>query len=111
MSANSHRVHCPNCSAELSLPAEASAGRGRRRRYFGWLVLGLGLIALLLVGYRYKGQIITVIDLANEVTGSTKLSVVALALTGFVGACLAGWLVFPFFAAWAYLDFRRRPGR
>lgn len=110
MSAETHRVHCPHCNAEVSVPAESSAGRARRRWYLGWLFLGLVLLAIVLVGYRYKGQIVTVIDLTNEVTGSTSLSVAALGLAAFVGACLVGWLVLPYFAAWAYLDHRCRSG-
>lgn len=110
MSSNSHRIQCPSCRTEFSHPVETSSRRGRRRWYLGWIVLGLVMLAVGVVGYRYKGQILTVIDLANEITGSTTLSLAAMALTGFVGLCVVGWLVLPLLAAWAYLDLCRRLG-
>ena len=110
MPADSRRFHCPMCRTELSLPAASPAlGQGRRWRV-GLVLLGIVLFGLLLFAYRTQGQILTILDLANEVTGSMALSVAALVLAALGAGCLAGWLLLPFLLAWAYLDLRRRLG-
>ena len=74
------------------------------------IVLGVVLVVCVAVAYRYRGQFTTVLLLANEVTGSTTLSVAVLGVAGVAGLCLVGWCLLPFFLAWAYFDFRRRLG-
>lgn len=99
---------CPRCQAEILVPPSGSAATRHRRGSVGFLILGVLLLGCLLLAYRYKGQIVTVLDLANEATGSTTLSIAALGLAALLAACLAGWLLLPFLITWAYLDLRRR---
>ena len=78
MSTNSRRVRCPYCQAELPSPAAEPSGPARRRWPVGLAVLGVLLIVGLVLGYRYRGQFTTILPLANEVTGSSALSMAAL---------------------------------
>ncbi|MBL9129188.1 MAG: hypothetical protein JNL97_16180 [Verrucomicrobiales bacterium] len=103
-------ARCPHCHAELTAAALARGPSRKRRWLRGLLVVGVVLVGVLLLAYRYKGQIVTVLDLVNDETGSTSLSVAALALAASILAGLAGWFLLPFFLAWAYLDLRRRLG-
>lgn len=103
-------LRCPRCRAELgSRPSGISAGVGRRRRVT-LAIVGFLLVAFVVLAYRYKGQVITVYDLANEATGSSTLTVAALALGGVAAVCLLGWLMLPFLFLCAWLDLRRRLG-
>lgn len=108
MTRNPHPLRCPHCHAEFFDPSEVS-GAGRWRRWRGGLLVGaLVLLGILLAAYRYQGQLVTLLDLANDATGSTTLSLTALALILLVVAGLAAWFLLPFLLAWAYLDLRRR---
>jgi hypothetical protein len=108
MSANSSRVRCPYCQAELPSPAGQPSRPARRRWPVGLVVLGVLLVGCLVLGYRYRGQFTTILLLANELTGSSALSVALLGAGALAAVCLAGWLLLPWFLAWAYLDLRRR---
>ncbi len=110
MSAKVHRVRCPRCQTEHPLPDELLSRAGNRRWPVGLVVAGVVVIGILALAWRYQGQWITLLDLANEATGSTALSLLALGLALFAAACAAGWLLLPFLLAWAYLDLRRRLG-
>lgn len=110
MSGNSQRFHCPHCQAELSLPAGATAGTGKRRWRVRLAIVGVFLLGCVWLAYRYKGQFITVLDLTTEVTGSSALSLAALVLAAFAALSVAGWLLLPFLLVWACLGLRRRLG-
>ena len=101
-------MRCPNCQTEISLPPAGPARSCWRRRGWGLAVVAVLLLGLAAAGYRYRGQVITVVDLANEVTGSTSLSVAGLALAAFVAVSVVAWLLVPFLLLGAGLDLRRR---
>ncbi len=105
-------ARCPHCHAELPAAAFACVPTpsGTRRWLVRLLTVGTLIAGVLLLAYRYKGQIVTVFDLVNDATGNTALSVIALASAAWILFGLASWLLLPFFLAWAYLDLRRRFG-
>lgn len=100
-------VRCPQCQAEVPMPAVAPVSCWRRWRV-PLIVAGVLLLACLGLGYRYQGQIRTVLQFVDGETGSRSLSVTVLALAVFVVLCLVTWLLLPVFLAMVWLDLRRR---
>lgn len=112
MSTHPPSFRCPNCRTEIALSPVANPRSPRR----WWWRPGLLFAVLLVIGvvvltYRYRGQATSLLLLANNLTGSTGLSIVAFAVVALLALGVVGWFMLPFLLMWAYLDLRRRLGR
>ena len=107
MTSNSPSGRCPHCHAEIP-PTDGNARRtaSNKRLRIGLVVLAVLLLAFLVLTYRYRGQLITILQLANEATGSTALSLLAFGFVAAGALCLVAWALLPFLLAWAWLDLR-----
>lgn len=104
MADRSETIECPSCHAPVPLPAK-SWWRGWRP---GWWAIGVGLLAVAGIVYRYLGQIRTLVLTLDQLTGSTGWSWFVLLAAVLVLICLIAWLLLPILLVVIYLDQRRR---
>lgn len=74
----------------------------------GLVLAGIVVLLLVILGFVYRGQLLTALDLADDVTGSRPLTIVCLAFCLFMIVCLIFWMLLPIILYLGLRDLNRR---
>jgi hypothetical protein len=102
-------LECPHCRKEVAIPSGKWLTWWRTKKPVFWLGAGsLTLLILALLAYRYRGHILSGLDLIAEGTGSRTTALWSLLGVMLVLVVLFAWMLFPIIVFLGFWELRRR---